>query len=156
MNSKEYQNIIDQSVENQTDGLAINQSLAKMYRNEKDRKGFIEYLKTRKENPRYGAEIQAVQNNINLLATQKLMLWGEDAQPPKEGMKTPEVRVSLKKATNGLYGKGLCNPKDACQGNHVFIVEERKKTEPKTFEQEVIALLKKHTKSPQDLVQFIK
>ena len=157
MNKQDFKNIIKEAVAGQKGALQINQRLAEMYRNEKDRKGFIGYLREQVvSNPNIKAEVQAVQNNINLLATQKMMLWGDSAIPPKEGMKTPEQRISLKMATPSMYDKGLVSPTDALAKNYTFIVEERKKTEPKTFEQEVIALLKKHTKSPQDLVQFIK
>ena len=157
MNKQDFKNIIKEAVDGQKGALQINKRLAEMYRNEKDRKGFIAYLNEQKDsNPNIKNEVQAVQNNINLLATQKMMLWGDSAIPPKEGMKTPEQRISLKMATPSMYDKGLVSPTDALAKNYTFIVEERKKTEPKTFEQEVIALLKKHTKSPQDLVQFIK
>ena len=157
MNKQDFKNIIKEAVAGQKGALQINQKLANMYRNEKDRKGFIEYLNEQKvSNPNIKAEVQAVQNNLNQLTTQKMMLWGDSAIPPKEGMKTPDQRVSLKMATSGLYDKGLCSPTDALAKNYVFIVEERKKTEPKSFEQEILALMKKHGKSPNDLVQFIK
>ena len=157
MNNQDYKNIIKQAVEGVKGNLQINQKLANMYRNEKDRKGFIAYLNSQKEsNPNIKAEVQAVQNNLNQLTTQKMMLWGDSSIPPKEGMKTPEQRVSLKMATPSMYDKGLCSPTDALAKNYLFVVEERKKTEVKTFEQEILALMKKHGKSPNDLVQFIK
>lgn len=156
MNKQDFKNIIKDAVEGQRGALQINQRLAEMYRNEKDRKGFIEYLKEQViSNPNVKAEVQAVQNNLNMLTTQKLMLWGSTT-PPKEGLKSPEVKVRLVKATAKMYDKGLVSPTDALAGNYVFIEQEKKPAEVKTFEQEVLALLKKHGKSQNDLVQFIK
>ena len=97
---------------------------------ERDDKGNL--LDTRKK-----AEIKAFQDVLAKQSTQRL------AQDTSEDEK-PEFKISFKMANKGLLNKGLCKIQQVDRKDYIWVVEEVKEPETKTFEEELEKLMKKH------------
>ena len=102
----------------------LNQQLADTYRNEKDRADYLNWLTATARDDSQGSmvqdkfalEIKAVQKNINLANTQKLMVNGSLTK------ESPEDKVRLLRANIPLLNAGKVTQKDIDNKQYFFIV----------------------------------
>tara|TARA_R110002167_G_scaffold284078_1_gene489288 strand:- start:141 stop:641 length:501 start_codon:yes stop_codon:yes gene_type:complete len=102
----------------------LNQQLADTYRNETDRADYLNWLTAtarddsqgRMVQDKFALEIKAVQKNINLANTQKLMVNGSLTK------ESPEDKVRLLRANIPLLNAGKVTQKDIDNKQYFFIV----------------------------------
>ena len=102
----------------------LNQQLADTYRNETDRADYLNWLTAtarddsqgRMVQDKFALEIKAVQKNINLSNTQKLMVNGSLTK------ESPEDKVRLLRANIPLLNAGKVTQKDIDNKQYFFIV----------------------------------
>ena len=102
----------------------LNHQLADTYRNETDRADYLNWLTAtarddsqgRMVQDKFALEIKAVQKNINLANTQKLMVNGSLTK------ESPEDKVRLLRANIPLLNAGKVTQKDIDNKQYFFIV----------------------------------
>jgi hypothetical protein len=135
----------------------INVTLGKIYNSDTDQAKYLSWTtSTAKDlsqgkafSDQFALEVKAVQKNVNLTNTQKLMLWGEVR---KEAL---DKKVRFMRANKPLLTKGLCTQAEIDAKAYKFVVSDIVPIEH-TFETDLIALMTKYSADNSDVKKVLK
>jgi len=135
----------------------INVTLGKIYNSPTDQAKYLTWTTATAKDTSQGKvfsdnfakEVKAVQKNVNLTNTQKLMLWGEVR---KEAL---DKKVRLMRANKPLLTKGLCTQAEIDAKVYKFIVTDIVPVEH-TFETDLVALMTKYGADNSDVKKVLK
>ena len=139
-------------------GGKINATLGKMFNNKQDRSKYLEWITTKAKDSsageivqkQFAKQIKAVQKNINLTNTQKLMLWGE----VRTDALTEKVR--LIRANKPLLDKGDCTETDVKNKTYFFITEPVAEPPKHDFKTDLDVLMKRYGATMKDIPKALK
>ena len=135
----------------------LNQQLADTYRNEKGRVDYLNWLTAtarddsqgRMVQDKFALEIKAVQKNINLVNTQKLMVNGSLTK------ESPEDKVRLIRANKPLLEQGKVTQKDIDNKQYFFIVTPNEPASEVSEDKKVSNFMTKHNISKKKMLKIL-
>ena len=135
----------------------LNQQLADTYRNEKDRADYLNWLTAtarddsqgRMVQDKFALEIKAVQKNINLANTQKLMVNGSLTK------ESPEDKVRLLRANKPLLEQGKVTQKDIDNKQYFFIVTPNEPASEVSEDKKVSNFMTKNNFSKKQMLKIL-
>ena len=157
MNTKQFKQLHSDAVGLGEIGNKINVTIGNMFRNKADRSSYLEWLTATARDDSQGSivakqvatEVKAVQKNVNLTNTQKLMLTG------KVGKEALTEKVRLVRANKPLMAQGKVTQSDIDNKQYFFIVTDIVPT-THTLESDLEALMKKWGAGENDIVKALK
>ena len=156
MNKKHFEKLHIDAVGLGNQAEAINKTIGTMFRNKTDRANYLYWVTETAKDDRQGSEVQklfakqikAVQKNINLTNTQKLMLNG------KVSTEALTEKVRLIRANRPMLANGECTQMDIDNKQYFFITKAIPKT-THTLITDLESLMKKWGAEPKTIIKAL-